>query len=99
MPVYFTGNSWYAAAAKFLSRAMNSESGGVVKVIKLPDRALKKDLQEEWTVDIDDVTFVKYLPTCPKCKLMDNVSFNHVTRRIYECGRCNLLFRLVKKTE
>jgi ribosomal protein L37AE/L43A len=65
-------------------------------VIKLPDKTLKKDLQE-WTVDVNDVTFVKYLPTCPKCKLTDDVSFFNVTQKIYECGQCNLRFRFVKK--
>lgn len=67
-------------------------------MIKLPDKTLQKELQE-LTVDVDDVKFVKYLPTCPKCKLTDKVSFFHVTQKIYECGKCNLRFRLIKRAE
>jgi len=47
----------------------------------------------EITVDRNEVKIIRYLPTCPKCKLTDDIIFFNVTSEIYECLRCNLRFR------
>lgn len=52
-----------------------------------------KEEPEKITVNLADVQFIKYLPTCPKCKLINAVFIFHVTQKIYECSKCNLRFR------
>ncbi len=47
----------------------------------------------EITVDRNEVKIIRYLPTCPKCKLTDDIIFFNVTSETYECLRCNLRFR------
>lgn len=39
----------------------------------------------EMTINRDEVEFIKFLPTCPKCKRIDDVVFFNVTKVIYEC--------------
>ena len=39
-----------------------------------------KEAPEEMTINLDDVKFVKYLPTCPKCKHTDDVFIFNVTK-------------------
>jgi len=52
-----------------------------------------KEQPSEITIDRNQVKIIRYLPTCPKCKLIDNVIFFNVTSKIYECLQCNLRFR------
>ena len=47
----------------------------------------------EIIIDQSEVTMIKYLPTCPKCKLTEDVIFSNVSSKIYQCLRCNLKFR------
>ena len=60
-------------------------------MIQMKTRAVKEEL-EEMTVTLDDVKFIKFLPTCPKCKLTNDVFFFNVTKQIYECTKCNLRY-------
>jgi len=60
-------------------------------MIELKTKALKEDL-EELTIKPDDVKYIKFLPTCPKCKLTDDVFYFNVTKKVYECTKCNLRF-------
>jgi ribosomal protein L37AE/L43A len=60
-------------------------------MIQLKTQAVKEGL-EEMIVTLDDVKFIKFLPTCPKCKLIDDVFISHVTKKIYECTKCNLRY-------
>jgi ribosomal protein L37AE/L43A len=60
-------------------------------MIQLKTQALKEDL-EELTINPDEVKYIKFLPTCPKCKLTDDVFYFNVTKKIYECTKCNLRF-------
>ena len=52
-----------------------------------------KDELPEMTINRDEVQFIKFLPTCPKCKRTDDVIFCNVTKEIYECIKCNQRFR------
>jgi hypothetical protein len=54
-----------------------------------------KEQPSEVTIDRGEVKIIRHLPTCPKCKLTDNVLFFNVTSEIYECLKCNLRFRFV----
>ena len=45
------------------------------------------------TIDQSEVKMIKHLPTCPKCKLTDDIIFFNVSSKIYKCLRCNLRFR------
>jgi hypothetical protein len=58
-------------------------------------RAAKKikEHPSEITIARNEVTIIRHLPTCPKCKLTDDIFFFDVTSEIYECLRCNLRFR------
>lgn len=56
-----------------------------------------KDELPEMTVNLDDVKFIKHLPTCPQCKLIDNVFIFNVTNEIYKCTGCNQRFRIARK--
>lgn len=47
----------------------------------------------EMVIDRSEVKMIRHLPTCPKCKLTDDIFFFNVTQEIYECLRCNLRFR------
>jgi transposase-like protein len=49
-----------------------------------------KEAPEEMTVTLGDVKFIKHLPTCPKCKLTNDVFYFNVTKKVYECTGCNL---------
>jgi hypothetical protein len=60
-------------------------------MIQLKTQAVKEEL-EELTINRNDVKFIKYLPTCPKCKLIKDVFFFNVTKKIYECTKCNLRY-------
>lgn len=52
-----------------------------------------KEQPVELTINRNEVQILRHLPTCPKCKLTDDVFYFHVTSEIYECLRCNLRFR------
>jgi len=41
-------------------------------MIKILNRTAKEDLPE-MTVNLNDVRFIDFLPTCPQCKKIDNV--------------------------
>jgi hypothetical protein len=64
----------------------------MIKILTDPGKKETKEM----TVMLDEVKFIKFLPTCPKCKLVDNVLIFHVTQKIYECNGCNLRFRFAK---
>jgi len=66
-------------------------------MIKILTKTVKEEVPEV-TVNLDDVKFIKYLPTCPMCKLIDNVFIFNVTKEIYECTGCNLRFHIARKT-
>ncbi len=55
-----------------------------------------KEQPSEITIDRNEVKIIKHLPTCPKCKLTDDIFYFHVTSEIYECLRCNLRFRFAR---
>jgi hypothetical protein len=65
-------------------------------MIKIETKAVKEDLPE-MTVNLNDVRFIDFLPTCPQCKKIDNVLISNVTKAIYECTVCKLRFRIAKK--
>ncbi len=65
------------------------------KMIRILTKTVKEE-PPEMTINLGEAKFIKFLPTCPKCKLMDNVFFFHVTQEIYECTGCNLRFRFAK---
>jgi hypothetical protein len=67
-------------------------------MIKMQTKTVR-EAPEEMTVHPDDVKFIKYLPTCPKCKLINDVIIFNVTQKIYECGKCNVRFGIGKKME
>ncbi|MDD5167584.1 MAG: hypothetical protein PHN75_02115 [Syntrophales bacterium] len=52
-----------------------------------------KEQPSEITIERNEVKIVRHLPTCPKCKLTDDIFFFNVTSEVYECIRCNLRFR------
>jgi hypothetical protein len=52
-----------------------------------------KEQPSEITITRSEVTTIRHLPTCPKCKLTDDIFFFDVTSEIYECLHCNLRFR------
>lgn len=54
---------------------------------------IAKEQPSEITIGRDEVKIIRHLPTCPKCKLTDDIFFFDVTSEIYECLRCNLRFR------
>ena len=60
--------------------------------MKMPITKKAKEPPSEITIDRSEVKFVRHLPTCPKCKLTDDIFFFDVTSEIYECLRCNLRF-------
>jgi ribosomal protein L37AE/L43A len=66
-------------------------------MIKILTKTVKEDLPE-MIVNLDDVKFIKYLPTCPQCKQIEDVVIFNVTNKIYECSKCNLRFRIPSKT-
>lgn len=59
----------------------------------MPTTKKVKEQPSEITIDRNDVKIIRYLPTCPKCKLADDIIFFNVTSETYECLRCNLRFR------
>jgi DNA-directed RNA polymerase subunit M/transcription elongation factor TFIIS len=59
----------------------------------MPTTKKVKEQPSEITIDRSEVTIIRHLPTCPKCKLTDDIFFFDVTSEIYECLRCNLRFR------
>ena len=61
--------------------------------MKMPLSKKVKEQPDEITIDRSEVKMVRYLPTCPKCNLTDDIFFFSVTSEIYECLRCNLRFR------
>jgi len=61
-------------------------------MITIPTKKTKEP-PTEITIDRNEVTIIKHLPCCPKCKQADDVFFFNVTSEIYECLRCNLRFR------
>ena len=61
-------------------------------MITLLTKTAKEDLPK-MTINRDEVQFIKFLPTCPKCKQTDDVVFFNVTKVIYECVKCNKRFR------
>jgi len=61
--------------------------------MKMPTIKKAKEEPSEITVDRNEVKIIKHLPTCPECKLTDDVFFFNVTLEVYECLRCNLRFR------
>ncbi len=65
-------------------------------MIKLSTKAVKEE-PPEMVISLDEVKFIKYLPTCPKCKLTDDVFIFNVTKEIYECAKCNLRFRFARE--
>lgn len=65
-------------------------------MIKILNETVKEDFPE-MTVNLDDVKFVRHLPTCPQCNQIDNVFISNVTNQIYKCTGCNLRFRIAKK--
>ena len=64
-------------------------------MIKILTRTVKEE-PTEMTINRNEIKFIKFLPTCPKCKLMDDVFFFNVTQKIYKCTGCNLRFRFAK---
>lgn len=52
-----------------------------------------KEQPAEITIERNEVKIIRHLPTCPKCKLTDEIFIFNVTSEIYECLRCNLRFR------
>ncbi|MHB8770316.1 MAG: hypothetical protein ACYC7J_04915 [Syntrophales bacterium] len=65
-------------------------------MIKIRTKMVKEELPE-MIVNPEDVKIIAYLPTCPKCKRIDDISFFNITNKIYECSGCNLRFRLAGK--
>ena len=65
-------------------------------MIKILTKTTKEDLPE-MTINLDDVKFIKYLPTCPQCKQIEDVVIFNVTNKIYECTGCDLRFRIASK--
>ena len=63
------------------------------KIMIIPTTKKEKEQQTEIIIDQSEVTMIKYLPTCPKCKLTEDVIFSNVSSKIYQCLRCNLKFR------
>jgi ribosomal protein L37AE/L43A len=63
----------------------------IARVIQMKTKAVK-ETPEEITVTFGDVKFIKHLPTCPKCKRTDDVFYFNVTKKIYECTKCNLRY-------
>lgn len=61
-------------------------------MIQILNKSKKEELPE-MTIIRDEVQFIKFLPTCPKCKKIDDVVFFNVTKVIYECVKCNQRFR------
>jgi len=59
----------------------------------MPSTKKLKEPPSEITISRSEVTIIRHLPTCPKCKLTDDIIFFNVTSEIYECLRCNLRFR------
>jgi len=59
----------------------------------MPATKKVKKQPSEITIDRNEVKIIRHLPTCPKCKLTDDIIFFNVTSEIYECLRCNLRFR------
>ena len=64
--------------------------------MRIPITKRVKEEPSEITIDRNEVRIIKHLPTCPKCKLTDDVIFFNVTLEIYECLRCNLRFRFAR---
>ncbi len=60
--------------------------------MRMPTIKKVKEQPTEITIDRDEVKIIRHLPTCPKCKLTDDIIFFNVTSVIYECIRCNLRF-------
>jgi hypothetical protein len=52
-----------------------------------------KEQPSEITIDRSEVTIIRHLPSCPKCKQTEDIFFFNVTSEVYECLRCNLRFR------
>jgi hypothetical protein len=65
-------------------------------MIKIDTKPVEEDLPE-MTVNLNDVRFIDFLPTCPQCKKIDNVLISNVTKAIYECTVCKLRFHIAKK--
>ncbi len=65
-------------------------------MIKLLTKTIPEDLPV-MTVNVEDVTFIKFLPACPQCKQIDNILIFNVTNAIYECTGCHLRFRIARK--
>ena len=61
--------------------------------MRMPIAKKIKEEPSEITIERNEVRIIKHLPTCPKCKLTDDIFFFNVTSEIYECLRCNLRFR------
>lgn len=59
----------------------------------MPPSKKVKEQPAEITIDRNEVKIIGHLPSCPKCKLTDDIFFFNVTSEIYECLRCNLRFR------
>jgi len=55
-----------------------------------------KEQPSEITILRSEVTIIRHLPTCPKCKQVDEIVFFDVTSEIFECLRCNLRFRFAQ---
>lgn len=66
-------------------------------MIKILNKTVEKELPE-MTVNFEDAKFIKFLPACPQCKLIDDVLISNVTKAIYECTGCGLRFRIARKT-
>lgn len=60
-------------------------------MIQLKTQPVKEDL-EVLAINRDDVKFINFLPTCPKCKLTNDVFYFNVTKKVFECTGCNLRF-------
>jgi transposase-like protein len=60
-------------------------------MIQLKTKAVK-EAPEEMTVNRGDIKFIKFLPTCPKCKLTNDVFYFNVTKKVFKCTGCNLRY-------
>jgi hypothetical protein len=61
-------------------------------MIKIQSKPVK-EAPKEMTINAGDVKIIKYLPACPECNLIDDVVFFNITKKTYECTKCNLRFR------
>ena len=64
-------------------------------MFKLATKSVREE-PEEMTVSSDEIRYIKYLHSCPKCKKTEDVIIFNVTKEIYECTGCNLRFRFIK---